>query len=227
MAEPLDTLLKVIKQMTDTQLSEVFVGAQKLTKEQQELVEFVFWLCYTTETDLELVITTAWEKSSTLFQDDSGKLAEKMIIDTLKGYRIDKEDIQEYLDSLTGLGTEHKKNIADFVGRNYSPKRIFTSVTELPFFVDKIKVYEAMMGKSERTSLLYKINDIRNALSHHRLDDLKYKGRSLMLREAKEEIVLDYFRTSQEVEDRDITKSALWKELDEPTREIIKRKLAE
>lgn len=227
MAEPLDTLLKVIKQMTDTQLSEVFVGAQKLTKEQRELVEFVFWLCYTTETDLELVITTTWKKSSTLFQDDSGKLAEKMIIDTLKGYRIDKEDIQEYLDSLTGLDTEHKKNIADFVGRNYSPKRIFTSVTELPFFVDKIKVYEAMMGKSERTSLLYKINDIRNALSHHRLDDLKYKGRSLMLREAKEEIVLDYFRTSQEVEDRDITKSALWKELDEPTREIIKRKLAE
>ena len=63
-------------------------------------------------------------------------------------------------------------------------------------FSDKVKIYEAFYGKTERTKLLWKLNDIRNDLSHNRIDNLKYKEKPLSLRKTKEKILIDYFETA-------------------------------
>lgn len=77
-------------------------------------------------------------------------------------------------------------------------------INNLEYFSDKIKVYEALFGKTERTKLLWKFNDIRNDLSHNRIDDLKYEGKLLSLRKTKEKILIDYFETTFQ---RDLSKS--------------------
>ncbi|MCX6735750.1 MAG: hypothetical protein NTZ13_01580 [Candidatus Parcubacteria bacterium] len=58
---------------------------------------------------------------------------------------------------------------------------------------DKIKIYEATVGKNEFSKLLWKINMIRNDLSHTRIDKLFYKKQDLSLRETKEVLLTDLF----------------------------------
>jgi hypothetical protein len=77
----------------------------------------------------------------------------------------------------------------------------------LEYFSQKIGVYDKMFGKTARTKLLWKINDIRNDLSHNRIADLKYEGASLAEREIKEKIIIDYFETSFT---QDRSKSKIW-----------------
>lgn len=80
----------------------------------------------------------------------------------------------------------------------------------LEYFGQKIDLYQKMFGKTERTKLLWKINTIRNDLSHNRIDNLNYNGESLTSREAKEKIVIDYFETSFSA---DFSKSKVWNDL--------------
>lgn len=78
---------------------------------------------------------------------------------------------------------------------------------KLEYFSQKIGIYEKMFGKIERTKILWKINTIRNDLSHNRIESLSYNGKRLTLRETKEQIVIDYFETSQR---SDFSKSKIW-----------------
>lgn len=80
----------------------------------------------------------------------------------------------------------------------------------LKYFSDKIKIYEKMFGQTARTKILWKINDIRNDLSHNRINSLTYNNESLTLRETKEKITIDYFETSSNI---DFSKSKIWNDL--------------
>jgi hypothetical protein len=76
------------------------------------------------------------------------------------------------------------------------PGKREVDINDLQYFSEKIKVYEALMGATERTKLLWKFNDIRNDLSHNRIDKLAYNDEVLSLRETKEKVLIDYFRTA-------------------------------
>ena len=192
----IDTLLKVMKTIPDSKLDQTFIGALNLTEEQQGVVTFVFWLCYMTEIDLESIIQAAWANSNKFFPKETNDAAEKMLIDRLKGYRSKDANISDVLVSIKNLSDRDRTTIKDFVDKNYNSKPIFAGVNSLPYFIDKIRVYESLFGKTNRTNLLWKINTIRNDLSHNKIDSLQYNGESLSLRSTKEKIIEDYFRTS-------------------------------
>lgn len=67
-------------------------------------------------------------------------------------------------------------------------------INNLKYFSDKIKVHSVICN-DDFTKMLWKLNDIRNDISHNRIDKLEYDGQSLSLREVKEKILLDYFKT--------------------------------
>lgn len=92
------------------------------------------------------------------------------------------------------------------------------SMNDLEYFSDKIRVYGAMFGNTEHTKLLWKLKDIRNDLSHNRINDLKYEGQNLSSRKAKEDILIDYFKTLLE---QDLSKSTFWNSLTEEQRNEI------
>ena len=190
--EALNLLLKNMKEVSDEKLDDTFIGALKFNSDQKNVVNFVFWLCYMTESDLDAVLKKAWELSSSFFPPETVQIAKKMIAENLKGYAEEKADIKKFIKTLN-LEPDKNQKILDFVNKNYSNKRVFNGVEDLPYFMDKIKVYELFYGGTKRTKLLYKINGIRNDLSHNRINDLKYNGKSLFLRTTKEELITDYF----------------------------------
>lgn len=51
------------------------------------------------------------------------------------------------------------------------------------YFGGKIKIYESTVGKNKFSKMLWKINNIRNDVSHTRTLTLKYKSQDLFLRE--------------------------------------------
>ncbi|MDO9230962.1 MAG: hypothetical protein Q7U36_00565 [bacterium] len=75
--------------------------------------------------------------------------------------------------------------------KTFSKKDNF-DINNLEYFADKIKIHEAMCDDN-LTKLLWKLNELRNDISHNRINKLGYNGQSLFLREIKEKILFDYF----------------------------------
>lgn len=86
--------------------------------------------------------------------------------------------------------------LEEFKRKISSKKEI--DMNNLEYFIEKIKIHEAAKGKNKFTKILWKLNDIRNDLSHNRIDKLEYNNKSLYLREVKEEILIDYFQAMSE-----------------------------
>lgn len=63
--------------------------------------------------------------------------------------------------------------------------------SKLEYFRDKIKIYEIAVGKNKFSELLWKINQIRNAISHTRIGELKYEKEDLFMRKTKEKLLID------------------------------------
>lgn len=206
----LDILLEKMKEVSDQKLNETFIGALQLAEEQRGTIDFVFWLCYMAETDLNYAIQGAWEKSNKFFNKDVNDGVRKILRDNLKGYALEDFDVEKFLDTIEFSDKGDKTLILDAIRQNYNPKRIFTDVDDLQYFIDKIRMYEVLIGKNKCTKLLWKISDIRNNLSHNRLENLKYGDESLYLRATKEKIIEDYFRT---IFEGDLSKSAIWNSL--------------
>ena len=90
--------------------------------------------------------------------------------------------------------------------------------SNLVYFSDKIKVHEAMFGKNKLTNMLWKLNDIRNDLSHNRIENLSYDNQPLSLRTTKDKVLIDYFDS---VLDKDLTKSKFWMSLSDEDKKDI------
>jgi hypothetical protein len=93
-------------------------------------------------------------------------------------------------------------------------------IENLPYFIDKIKVYKIMLGKDKATKIFFKLNDLRNDISHNRIDNLQYDGVPLSKKETKVKVLTDYFEAVNEV---DSDKSNFWQSLTEEQKtEVIK-----
>lgn len=80
------------------------------------------------------------------------------------------------------------------------------------YFSQKVRIYESIFGKTEHAKLLWKMNGIRNDLSHHRIDDLKYEGEPLSKREVKEKALFDYLETATS---RDFSQADFWEKMND------------
>lgn len=105
---------------------------------------------------------------------------------------IDLNDVikQAWQQSIT-LHPEFDESVQKILLKTFSKKDEF-NIDDLEYFVDKIKVHEAVCD-DDLTKILWKLNGLRNEVSHNRIDKLEYNGQSLFLRETKENILLDYF----------------------------------
>lgn len=68
---------------------------------------------------------------------------------------------------------------------DYDPARIY--------FGDRIKIYEDLFGANDSVKLFRKIKNLRNDISHGRIDKLEYNSFNLRTKEGKRKILLDYF----------------------------------
>jgi len=192
--DPIGPLKKLLNESTDEQLNSMIPkGALKLSEEHITMVSFVFWLVYLAETDLNDSLVRAWKTSGPKFSPEVQMMAE--------------EKLQELLaaPACSACGTPG-------LGRKIN-------IAEPKYFSDKIRLHQALMGKTGRTRLSWKLNDLRNQLGHTRIDDLSYGGISLTLRETKLKILSDYFDTVYEV---DVSKADIWNSLPpEQQRDIL------
>ena len=93
-----------------------------------------------------------------------------------------------------GFSDEVRQRANELIQEQYDGSRTI-NINKLDFFIDKIVVLEALYGKNERVKMLYKLNDLRNDISHNRIHSLTYEGLSLDDRATKEKILIDYFET--------------------------------
>ncbi len=217
--EAFNLLMEAMKDTPNERLDNTFIGALNVSSEQVGVVNLAFWLVYMAETDLDDILKKGAEHSDSIFSAEINTSARKMIIDGIKGYTKQDADLKTFIAGLN-VDEENKLKILGFINKNYNEKRVSGGVDDMPYFIDKIKVYEFFFGKSERTKMLYKINDLRNALSHNKIDTLSYNSKSLFLRETKESLIRDYFETSYK---EDGSKSQIWNALTEEQKEEIKR----
>ena len=114
----------------------------------------------------------------------------------------------------------HAVEAAERMLKEMIPGKREVDINDLQYFSEKIKVYEALMGATARTKLLWKFNDIRNDLSHNRIDKLAYDNEALSLRTTKEKILIDYFKTSL---NPDLSQSKIFNSLSKEQKEEIER----
>jgi hypothetical protein len=122
------------------------------------------------------------------------------------GKRVFSKPLDEVIKNLP---EDQQKEIIGTVQEQYKKKQEF-NIENPEYFIDKIKVLQAFYGSITRTEILWILNSLRNDISHNRIDGLAYKGKSLQERSAKEELLLDYFKTSDSVS---ILSSNFWKSL--------------
>jgi hypothetical protein len=93
-----------------------------------------------------------------------------------------------------------KKYINSFVmGKEIDPEKP-------EYFIDKIKLTQVFFPGSSLVSIYYKINEIRNDLSHGRIDSLKYNNESLSLRKTREKLLIDYLTEMSSLDNSKVRK---------------------
>ncbi len=175
-----------MKESPGIQLYEVVAhGALHLEPSHVQTVSFLFWLSYMVETELQTVLVESWMSAT-------NNVDRKVLIDVT-------ESLRHFV--------EKEFSIAD-------SKRIFgiidvfdpASLTSL-YFTDKIILYQAIMGKSNRTEVLWDLKDIRNDISHNRINNLLYNGQSLHRRDVQESLLMAYLETFIT---HDLSRSPVW-----------------
>ena len=91
--------------------------------------------------------------------------------------------------------------------------------SNLEYFSDKIKLYEFFFGEDGRATLFRKLKDVRNDLSHGRINTLTYNGEPLSELDTCKKLLKDYFDSVYE--EKDWTKSMFYKNLSDEERKLV------
>lgn len=151
-----------------------------------DTVSFIFWFCYKAETEIYHIIRTVYNQTKKKYTSAEGPKLYKDIIHTL---------------ILNEFGGKPKCEMCK--------AKKYYDIEELEYFIDKIKVASLFMGKDHKfIKILWKLNYLRNEISHNRLDNLTYNEKKLNLRTTKEELLFDYAEASQIPIDKN--KSSVW-----------------
>lgn len=186
----LDVFKAVMQKTTDERFNDTLTKAVlHLTDSQIEAVSFVFWLVYIAETDLNEIINAAWKLATSQQADPAAqKIAEAEIKNMLMGEKKFKDNLEEVVSTIEeSVRTE----ILGIVQDHYQSKRDI-DIGHLDYFIDKIRVIEGLSGKTSLVKLLWKLNDLRNKISHGEIDALEYERENLQNRPAREHLLLDF-----------------------------------
>jgi len=215
----IETFEKMMKNASAEKFNEtISKGALQLEDDQIQAVSFVFWLVHMVEKDMGDVIEQAWNLAQSA-TPEVNQMAKQILQETILG----KKERRNIDDSIADLPEEKRREIMDAVQDNYIEKRKI-DLENLEYFSDKIKVFQAMFGNIDRTKLLWKLNDLRNEISHNRIDNLQYNGEDLTQRATKERLFLDYMKTALTT---DFSKSDFWNSLNKEERQEIEKKYRE
>lgn len=124
----------------------------------------------------------------------------------------DNSETKKYIKEKFGIDLKY----IDVNDTDYSSKEIT--------FGNRIDILDKILGKTNRVKLLWKLKKIRDAISHTRIDNLKYNDNDLILRETKENLLLDYFRFQGE---QDFSKSKILSKLSDEQKIEINQKFEE
>lgn len=187
-------------------------GALKLNQNQIETIVFLFFLCYLSERDIETPLKKVWDKMPGVPSEIILRAKELM-----NEYLSDKETKGLLLEDILKkeVSSEIATKIRQAVKESYNEKPIL-NIDNLSTFGEKIKAYEKMFAKNNVTAILWKIKLIRDDMSHGRINELKYEGQSLLLRETKVKILADYMDA---VSNPDHSKSQLREKIKIPPEE--------
>ncbi|MCK4745179.1 hypothetical protein KAS41_03895 [Candidatus Parcubacteria bacterium] len=186
----INQLKKIIKNIPNNELSRIISsGALKLDDDIIDTISFVFWICFMAEQDLKNIEYESLRIAKIAYPEGINEKNLK-IIEEEYGIRLHKIDPND---------------------KNHLERNIY--------FSDLIKIKEKLFGKKNITKLLWKLNNIRNDLSHGRIDNLKYNSESLFLHSTKKRLLIDYFTLSAE---SDIDNSPIWKKLTSEEKKEIK-----
>ena len=108
------------------------------------------------------------------------------------------------------FGVEAIKPAKKFLSEYVFGKDKEKDIENLDFLTEKIRVYQGCYGSNNVTKILWEINRLRNDVSHGRIDALVYEGNSLLLRNVKEKLLMDYMEA---VNNPDHSKSPLQEDL--------------
>jgi len=67
-------------------------------------------------------------------------------------------------------------------------------IKNLEYFGDKIKVINTLSGDTDYTNLLWTLKNLRDDISHTRINELQYKGKSLNNSKTQKALLIDYVK---------------------------------
>ena len=209
---------KIMKNVPDDRFNEgISKGALKLSDEQVATVSFIFWITYMAEKDLGDVISTPWALIKKYAENNGEISSTKDALNKMLGWAESETKLE---DVISDLEPRKQAEILKSVKENYRPKRK-PGIENLEYFIDKIRIHEAFFGDNERTKLYWKLNGLRNKISHGDIEGFGYNEQDLTQRPTREALLMDYLRTGVE---SDTSKSKLWNSLSENEKAEIKRK---
>lgn len=92
-------------------------------------------------------------------------------------------------------------------------------------FGQRISFVEKMQGKNKHIKFLWEVKNLRDDLSHLRIQDLNYKGKSLLDNEVKIELFQDYYLTTRNIEGQE-SKGGIVNGFSDEQKELINKKFA-
>lgn len=166
-------------------------GQEGLSDDQVGTLMFAYGICWRTERDIGDLIPAVLTKISN--DGEAPEVVEriKSIVNEYLNREIDK--FPELDSALKNLGNGKAKEIRGIVNGRYNRKpRI--NIENLLTFGEKIFTYEQLFFENNVVKVLRDIKKIRNDISHVRtVEELLYRGESLMLRKTKEKALIEYF----------------------------------
>lgn len=99
------------KASDDKLIGTISKGILKLSDQQINTISFVFWLVYMAETDLEMLIKSAWSFACHGFSDDVKQGANEILQERYQGSRVvDMNKLDFFLDKIVVLESLYGKD---------------------------------------------------------------------------------------------------------------------
>lgn len=187
----LEELKKLATEVSDDLLNKSFLkGGLKLSDEEVNTLSFAYGLCYLAERDIGEMIPSVLE---TLTKSEPPEVVERL--KTILNEYLNREvaQVPELEDALKDVDQGKANEIRRVVRGRYDRKPTI-KVEKLRTFGEKIFAYEQLFFENNVVQVLREIKKVRNDISHvSTIEELSYKGESLMLRKTKEKALIEYF----------------------------------
>jgi hypothetical protein len=118
--------------------------------------------------------------------------------------------VEAWKSAIEGSSDEEVQELKNIINTASESNRSLDPMN-LTYFIDKVFLYQTLFGKDERTVILWQLHEMRNHISHNRIDQMQYLGNSLIDLDIRKQILIDYMESM--LLEKDLTQSPLFKSL--------------